>query len=1002
MSKKESKLAFQLFKTINKRIMKPYLFLIFFIFGLIGNAQNAQQAQEIIKEYDLNAIKQLQNKIKTLEDKDKAFAIETANKNGWPIRTVLENGGVEELIKIGPKGFPIYRRTDNVDAAVSTRTNFINSGGNLGLNIDGQGMVARVWDGGTVRRTHNGFGSRVQTVDDASGITYSDHATHVTGTIIAAPWSVASENIKGMAPLASAKTFNWTNDESEALSEAALGMLVSNHSYGVAVAASVPAWYIGSYVDSSRDWDQIAYSAPFYLPVFSAGNDGNNNLNSEPIAVGYDKLIGDKVAKNVLTVANSSDAIIFPDGTLASVTLSSDSSQGPTDDRRIKPDIAGNGQGLTSLTALNNTSINTFSGTSMAAPNVSGTLLLLQQYHYSLHNVFMKAATLKGLACHTADDAGNAGPDPRFGWGLLNAKKAAETIRDNGLNSWVSENVLNQGQSYTITASSSGGPNNPLIASITWTDLPGVANDGTRLPNDLTKALVNDLDIRVTNGSTTHYPWKLQSNPSDLALRTGDNNVDNVEVIKIDAPTAGDYTITISHKGNLNTGSQNYSLVITGASSSIAITSKSPDVVACSNQNAVYTFDYKQIGTTTTNFTPLGLPAGATATIAPLSLSANGVVTMTISNISAVQPGIYDIGIQASNGTETETRFKKLTVYSTSFEPIALLTPANNAISIGSSVALDWSSNFNSESYNLQVSTRQDFNSFHTNINLTDSRYLLTNLASETRYYWRVIPSNRCNAALNAVAQTFSTGIITCNLVFSATDFSNAAIDVVANTTASVPIVVSGGITVADLNVALNITHTWIGDMIITLSGPVSIGRPQIVLFNQPCIGTGPTYPDIQATLDDSGLTISCAEVSPVVSGTIRPFESLSSINGLIADGTWTLNVLDVGNQDGGTINSVSLNFCKVTPSALSSSTNVLNSLRVYPNPTNEIINIDLGDVTGETTYELFDVQGRKVNSKVSSTNFVTLNVENLSEGIYMLKIQNGSDKTTKKVVINK
>jgi hypothetical protein len=47
-------------------------------------------------------------------------------------------------------------------------------------------------------------------------------------------------------------------------------------------------------------------------------------------------------------------------------------------------------------------------------------------------------------------------------------------------------------------------------------------------------------------------------------------------------------------------------------------------------------------------------------------------------------------------------------------------------------------------------------------------------------------------------------------------------------------------------------------------------------------------------------------------------------------------------------------------------------------------------------------VQGRKVNSKVSSTNFVTLNVENLSEGIYMLKIQNGSDKTTKKVVINK
>jgi hypothetical protein len=561
--------------------MKPYVLIFLFFSVLLGNAQNSQQIQEITKSYDLNAIKLLQGKIKATEDIDRQFAIETANKNGWPIRIDLENGGVEELIKIDPKGFPIYRRTDNVDAAVSTRTNFINSGGGLGLNIDGQGMVARVWDGGTVRRTHNGFGSRVQTIDDAAGTTFNDHATHVTGTIIASPWNVASENIKGMAPLANAKTYNWTNDLSEALSEVALGMLVSNHSYGVAVSATIPAWYIGSYVDSSRDWDQTAYLAPYYLPVFSAGNDGNNNLNATPIAPGFDKLIGDKVAKNVLTVANSSDAIIFPDGTLASVNISSDSSQGPSDDRRIKPDIAGNGQGLTSLTALNNTSINTFSGTSMAAPNVSGTLLLLQQYHYSLHNVFMKAATLKGIACHTADDAGNVGPDPRFGWGLLNAKKAAETIRDNGLNSWVSENVLNQGQTYTMTVNSSGGPNNPLIASITWTDLPGVANNGSRPANDLTKALVNDLDIRISNGSTTYFPWKLQSNPTDLAIRTADNDVDNVEVIKIDAPAAGNYTITISHKGNLSSGFQHYSLVITGLASNIAITSKSADVVAC-------------------------------------------------------------------------------------------------------------------------------------------------------------------------------------------------------------------------------------------------------------------------------------------------------------------------------------------------------------------------------------------------------------------------------------
>jgi len=205
------------------------------------------------------------------------------------------------------------------------------------------------------------------------------------------------------------------------------------------------------------------------------------------------------------------------------------------------------------------------------------------------------------------------------------------------------------------------------------------------------------------------------------------------------------------------------------------------------------------------------------------------------------------------------------------------------------------------------------------------------------------------------------------------------------------------------LNVSLDITHSWIGDMIITLSGPSAIGRPEIILFNQPCIGNNPSYPDILAVLDDSGLVITCSDVSPVVGGTVKPFQSLASLNGLSADGTWNLNILDVGNQDGGTINSVSLIFCKVVPSVLSSNDTVLGSLKVYPNPAKGIVNIDLAGATlGETTYELFDIQGRKVISKVSSNNIESLNIENLSEGIYMLSIKNGGAKTTKKLVINK
>ena len=133
----------------------------------------------------------------------------------------------------------------------------------------------------------------------------------------------------------------------------------------------------------------------------------------------------EKVSKNSLIVANGQDALINADGTLNSVTISSSSSEGPTDDLRIKPDITGNGTGLYSTYESADDIYNTISGTSMASPNITGSLLLLQQYYNEMFGSFMRASTLKGLALHTADDIGVKGPDAVTGWGLMNAKKVA-------------------------------------------------------------------------------------------------------------------------------------------------------------------------------------------------------------------------------------------------------------------------------------------------------------------------------------------------------------------------------------------------------------------------------------------------------------------------------------------------------------------------------------------------------------------------------------------------
>jgi hypothetical protein len=95
---------------------------------------------------------------------------------------------------------------------------------------------------------------------------------------------------------------------------------------------------------------------------------------------------------------------------------------------------------------------------------------------------------------------------------------------------------------------------------------------------------------------------------------------------------------------------------------------------------------------------------------------------------------------------------------------------------------------------------------------------------------------------------------------------------------------------------------------------------------------------------------------------------------------------VDSYNGDGGVINEVSLSIC-----------NIAQSL------SKGVVNIDLAaDTFGESTFVMYDVQGRQVISKKSSNAIEVLNIENLSEGIYMLTIENDLGKTTRKVVVNK
>ncbi|MBV6439983.1 MAG: hypothetical protein EPGJADBJ_01641 [Saprospiraceae bacterium] len=521
-------------------------------------------------------------------------ALEIARRDSLPLWFMDKNGKIFVLSGLDDSGQLEYTVTDNLDAAATTSTDAVWDGGAAGLSLSGAGLGLGLWEaGGIPLANHQELAGRVFIASGQSS-TVSEHATHVCGTLIA---EGVDEAARGMANEAAVLAFDSSNDLAEMASEAADGMLLSNHSYSTLTGwyfnSNDDEWYwygntsvstvedfkFGLYNSQARQWDEVAFNAPYYLPVKSAGNDRNDDhsgghnvmQNNQWVfssayrdpdggADGYDCISTYSTAKNILTVGAIED-IPGGYGSPDDVEMSTFSGWGPTDDGRIKPDLVGNGVGLYSSVNGGPDEYGSLSGTSMATPNVAGSLLLLQEHCYNTFGGFLRAATLKALAIHTADEAGDdPGPDYRHGWGVLNTRKAADLITTaaNAGEAGIFEDVLNNNGSLSLDITSDG--TKPLRATIVWTDVPGTANGNVL--NSTQRKLVNDLDLRATSAGTTFYPYTLNpASPGAPASNTQDNNRDNVEQIYIANPTAGTYTFTVSHKGTLNGGSQAFSLI---------------------------------------------------------------------------------------------------------------------------------------------------------------------------------------------------------------------------------------------------------------------------------------------------------------------------------------------------------------------------------------------------------------------------------------------------------
>lgn len=511
------------------------------------------------------------------------------------------------LISSGDSG-----SNDNVRAAINSDP--VNS---VPYNLTGSNVKVGIWDTGVLDgTTHGDLAGRVTAGELGHSNDDPVHATHVAGTLAGSgtqsdvsPNTGTSNQWRGVAPSAQLYSYTIHNDDYE-VEEHVNSMInngidLSNNSWG----EQSSCFFYNGYTARSQKFDQLVSGtfpgslngptppSPAPLPVVFAA--GNNGLPSD--------CGGTKKGSFRVPGATAKNPIVVGDVDLSTSppTLAPHSSRGPTEYDMLKPDVVAPGcSGATSCavscsagtcntcsggscgTAAIRSTVPTdtydlSAGTSMAAAAVTGTMaLMLEQYRRTYFNdansdEMILPSTYKAILTHTAKDliqnpnpsGGDLiGPDYDYGYGLLDAQKSVDTIKEKRF----TENVLNDSETdiYAIKVPS-GISVAKLRVTLAWDDLSSPFDNVTYLAD-----VVNDLNLLVIspNRDAFYTPWEFnpisrttapsRNSISETVAATFADTKNVVEQVEVPTPTHGVWYVKVKASPTKPlSSSQPYSLV---------------------------------------------------------------------------------------------------------------------------------------------------------------------------------------------------------------------------------------------------------------------------------------------------------------------------------------------------------------------------------------------------------------------------------------------------------